>query len=456
MKKVLLLSILFIAHQVEAQKLRRAGALGIQFEQASDSLMRSLRVPDTQGVLVKSVQIGSTAAKLGIEPNDVLVAINETDSLYLFDFQKAIKKLRENEDISLTFVRKYQKNRVVGKVIGKLRETSAGEAIYGEVAYRSGFLRTIIHRPAGVPRAPAVFLLQDISCNSIDYADAPLNPFKQLVDGLVRAGYAVCRIEKPGVGESEGSVDCSRMNFDDEIEVYENGLRAFKKYDFVDSSRVFLFGRDVGGMAAPFVAKKIKVKGIAVYGTMAKTWFEHMIDLQRRQAAVEKVSFDVIEENVRILTPFYYEWLVENKLVNELLQNPQYEAIMTTKNNPLQYAQGKFAGRAVSYFPSLNQKNMTAAWANAGVPTLALHGEFDGNDGGIDNAKTIADIVNDRSPGRAQYKIVPKTEHSFVKVPSVAEYTDMKRDRRFNQSYMEQNFNAAVVETLVGWMNAVR
>ena len=455
MKKILLLSILFV-FQAQGQKLRRAGALGVQFEQATDSLMQSLRVPDTQGIVVKKVQSGSTAAQLGIEPGDVLVAINETDSLYLYDFQKATKKLRENENISLTFVRKRQKSRVVGSVVGRTREASVGEVIYGEVAYRGGFLRSIVHRPTGVTRAPAVFFVQDMSCNSIDYAEQPYHPFKQLVDGLVRAGYAVCRVEKPGVGESEGTADCSRTNFDDEVDAYTNGLRTFKKYDFVDSSRVFLFGHSVGGMAAPLIANKVRVKGMAVYGTVAKTWFEHLIDLQRKRSAIEKVPFDVIEENVRVLTPFYYEWLVENKTINALLQNPQYEAIMTAKNNPLQYEQGKFSGRAGSYFPTLNQKNLTAAWGSAGLPTLALHGEYDIDGGGADNAKTIADVVNERSPGRAQHKVVPKTEHNFTKFASMAEYLEARKDRRFSQSYTEQNFSSAVVEILVGWMNAVR
>ena len=75
---VFFLTLLF-GSSATAQHLRRKGALGISYIEASDSLMRSLRVLDTRGVLVKEVAANSTAAQLGLQPNDVLVAINEAE-----------------------------------------------------------------------------------------------------------------------------------------------------------------------------------------------------------------------------------------------------------------------------------------------------------------------------------------------------------------------------------------
>ncbi|TAF02356.1 MAG: PDZ domain-containing protein, partial [Runella slithyformis] len=90
------ISLLF-SLSVSGQHLRRKGSLGIAYVAASDSLMRSLRVLDTHGIVIQQIAPNSTAAQLGLQPNDVLVGINESDTLYEYDFLKATEQLYEND-----------------------------------------------------------------------------------------------------------------------------------------------------------------------------------------------------------------------------------------------------------------------------------------------------------------------------------------------------------------------
>ena len=76
----------FVVLNTKAQHLRHKGSLGIEYTEASDSLLNAWKIVESRGILVKTVTPGYTAASLGIQPNDILVSVNNTDSLYLFDF----------------------------------------------------------------------------------------------------------------------------------------------------------------------------------------------------------------------------------------------------------------------------------------------------------------------------------------------------------------------------------
>lgn len=454
MRFSLLFSLLFLTgFTVLAQHLRHKGSLGIQYVEASDSLLAEERVLETRGIWVKSVTPGLTAAALGIQVNDILVAINNIDSLYLYDFQKLEKSIYENEPISITYIRGRRKNRVVGQVVAGRKESSKGEVRYGEVAYNRGYLRTLIHKPYGAARFPAIFYIQDYECNSIDFSKDSLSPVKKLIDGWVKAGYVVFRVEKPGIGESQGTKDCSRLSFQEELSAFQNAFTTFKKLPFVDSTQAFIFGHGVGGSIAPLLAAQApsKPRGIMVYGSTTKPWFEHMIDIFRKQPLLHKESLQAIDATTRMVTPLLFEWLVQNKSVSDLIQNPDFEAILTSKENPLQYYRGTFFGKAAPFFPELNQQNITQAWIEAATPTLSLHGEFDEKAISPESAQSIAQLVNEVLGDKGSYQLIKNSDHWFGKIKSFEEYYKLIQSKKYTQ-HIEQNFNHEIVDVTVKWM----
>lgn len=96
-----------------------------------------------------------------------------------------------------------------------------------------------------------------------------------MIDGWVKAGYAVVRVEKPGIGESEGTKRLRSPQLSKDLTAFQNAFAFFKKLPFIDSTQVFLFGHSQGGITAPLLAAKTKFKprGILVYGTVVKPWF---------------------------------------------------------------------------------------------------------------------------------------------------------------------------------------
>lgn len=440
---------------VSAQHLRQKGQLGIEYAEASDSLMKSLRGLETRGILVTAVKAGGTASVLGIEPNDVIVAINNVDSLYLYDFVELAKNLNEGEPISITYVRNRRKARVVGNVTARPREQSQfGMVIYDEVPYNRGYLRSIIHKPAGEGNFPAIFYMQGYDCGSIDFTADPNSNIRQLIDGWVKAGFVVFRIEKPGVGESEGTRSCASLSYTEELKAFENGFKTLKKNRYVDSTKVFLFGHSLGGIAAPLLASKahIKPKGIITYGTVLKPWFEYMIDIFREQPLLFKESQQSVDANTRMLTPLLADWLLMGKSGGELLQNPDYEAILTSNENPLQYKKGTFFGRSSTFFSELNQQNLTMAWAQASVPTLALHGEMDVQAISPTAAQNIAAVVNEVKPGKGTFKVLKGTDHFFTKVASYEDYRKQMKTGKYFSEYSPANFNPEIIEITTAWI----
>ena len=45
---------------------------------------------------------------------------------------------------------------------------------------------------------------------------------------------------------------------------------------------MFIFGHSMGGVFGPILASEIPIRGIAVYGTVAKTWTEYCLENWRR------------------------------------------------------------------------------------------------------------------------------------------------------------------------------
>ena len=90
--------------------------------------------------------------------------------------------------------------------------------------------------------------------------------------GLVRTiatrGYVTMRVEKSGVGDSEGP-PCGEIGYSQELEGYGAALAALKRHPSVDSDKVYLLGISLGGVFAPVLAGGNPVRGIIVYGTPA-------------------------------------------------------------------------------------------------------------------------------------------------------------------------------------------
>ena len=89
------------------------------------------------------------------------------------------------------------------------------EVLYGWAQDSRGErLRTFITHPnSATGKVPAIFFVGWLSCDSMEYPDADTKDgFGILLRRLIeQSGYATVRMDKPGVGESEGN--CGNADF---------------------------------------------------------------------------------------------------------------------------------------------------------------------------------------------------------------------------------------------------
>src|SRR6266404_9944948 len=148
-------------------------------------------------------------------------------------------------------------------------------------------LRTIITKPRNAKgKLPVIFVAGWLSCDSVEAPAGTKDASGLVFQGLARLPqFSLVRVDKQGVGDSEGV--CAETDFDSELGGYRAAFRALKHYEFIDSNRVFILGISNGGGFAPLVpesqAEQQQVRGYISVGGWAKTWFEHMLEIERRR-----------------------------------------------------------------------------------------------------------------------------------------------------------------------------
>jgi hypothetical protein len=133
-------------------------------------------------------------------------------------------------------------------------------------------VRVIVTRPrGGSGKFPAIFVAGWLSCDSVEAPastdDASGKVFRVLAE---LPGFVTVRMDKPGVGDSEGV--CKETDFDTELSAYRAAFRRLSRYPFIDKNGVFVFGISNGGGFAPLVAEDASVRGYVIDGGWVKTW----------------------------------------------------------------------------------------------------------------------------------------------------------------------------------------
>jgi len=294
------------------------------------------------------------------------------------------------------------------------------DVIYDSVTTPHGErLRTIITKPRNAKgKLPVIFVAGWLSCDSVEAPAGTKDAAGLVFRGLAQlADFALFRMDKQGVGDSEGV--CSETDFDSELAGYRAAFRALKNYDFIDSNRVYILGISNGGGFAPLVsesdAEKSQVRGYISVGGWAKTWFEHMLEIERRRFSLTGKSPAEVTDRMKNVATLYHEWLIKGRAVDAILkEQPQLEEL---------WPEGKdhahLYGRPVAFYEQLQKLNIGEAWSRVKVSTYALRGAYDWimspEDAGL-----IATYVNINRPLAFSYE-VPQMGHTFQHYLSLAD-----------------------------------
>lgn len=436
-----------------SQHLTRRPFLGVLVREVTDSVAALNRLERPRGALVAQVIPASTAASLAIQPGDIIVQVNERPVAQWAELPPMARSLRAGEPLQLTLVRRGKQQVVTGQVQAMPYETDPkADVIYGEVPLTNGYARSILKKPKGTSAFPTVFYLQGFSCASLDNLPER-DSQRQLMDGLVARGYAVYRLEKPGVGDGQNKKPCPEIGYNEELAAFAAGLKTLKRLPSVDSGNIFLFGHSLGGNTAPLLAVNDRVKGIITYGAVGKPWLEYLIDVFREQRPISGVDYVQVDEDMRTLLPLTYELLALKKTPDELAKNDAYRPFLS--GNLGYDGRGHLFGRHYTFLQELQDVPFTKAWKEAGAYTLVMYGEADVQAIDADGARLVTDIVNHYHPGKATFALVPRTDHGFTEVGTRQDYRRLMDSGQY-EAMAPTHFNQQVVKLIADWMDDKR
>jgi dienelactone hydrolase len=245
--------------QTEFDSLSRRGYFGVGLEKAS------------AGARVFTVSPGSTAAQSGIVVGDVIEAVDGKAAVSPEAVVAAIGLHRSGDVVRIDLLRKADHQHIEATLKAYPLEQMANATVhYGSVTVLPGVrLRTILSIPSASSnsRFPAVLLIQGGGCGSIDTPLSANMGQSGLMHAIGSHGFVTMRVEKSGVGDSQG-MPCESIGFKEELAGYHAALKALQSHPTVDVQRVYLVGISLGGVFAPLLGAETKVAGISVYGTL--------------------------------------------------------------------------------------------------------------------------------------------------------------------------------------------
>jgi pimeloyl-ACP methyl ester carboxylesterase len=286
-------------------------------------------------------------------------------------------------------------------------------------------LRTFVTRPKTAHgEVPVIFFVGWLSCDSMEYPDANTKDgFGILMRRLIEeSGYATLRMDKPGVGESQG--DCSKADFQSEITGWQAAFASLAKYDFIDLNRVIVFGLSNGGGFSPLAVCPNTVSGYISAGSWGRTWYEHMIDLERRRLMEEGKSPAEVNTSVKAFLDFYNLYLMQGLTPGQVIaKHPEWKALWYDSPD------GQY-GRPAAFYQQLQALNLGEVWQKVEAPVLVIRGTQD-NIMSRSDAEAIIRIVEAAHAGHGRYEQIEGMTHGFT---------------------INDKFNDALVPMVLEWM----
>lgn len=354
------------------------------------------------GIVVDGARPGGMADAAGLQAGDRLTALAGVALGTLADLREALRQAGTATATTLTFTRAGAGHAAVVAVVAHPAEA---DAALGTLAVDGATLRTLTLVPAA-PRA-LVLVLQGIACESIELAaqDAPL---AGLLAGWAAAGLASLRVERRGVGDSDGG-PADAVDFTTEHADARAALDHARAVAAGLGVPLYLFGHSVGGIHAACLAKDHPdLAGVLVYGTPVTRWFDCLADSIQRQLALRGADDEALARA-----------LADLAAVAE---------------------RGELNGRSAAYHAQLHALDLEATWAAVTARTLVLRGEHDWVVRAEDQAR-IADLAG----GVTTVVDLPGLDHLFGWHPDRA---SSLRD------YGVGPFDPAIVTATVGWIAA--
>lgn len=266
-------------------------------------------------------------------------------------------------------------------------------------------IRTIVTRPKNAGgKVPVIFFVGWLSCDSVEYVNGEADAFGAIFWRLTeQSGFATMRMDKPGVGESEGN--CATTDFQTELDSYQKAFDSLAKYSFIDQDKIFVVGLSNGGGTAPLSVGTHPIRGFIAASSWGRTWYEHMLERERKALDRDSnLTPAQANDGIKGLTDFYSLYLIHSKTPGEILKyHPDWKSLWHDEPD------GQY-GRPAGFYQQLQALNLGKVWQEVSAPVLVMHGSSDTIMSRADSI-AIADTVNRTHPGHAEFLEIEGGDH---------------------------------------------
>jgi len=380
----------------------------------------------------------SVLEKAGLAANDEIVELNGRPAADANAFGAAIRALRGGDTVRLVAKRGDKLIRVDVVVPAMRREEIDGlDVHYGIALSTKGYaIRTYTTRPSGATgKLPVIVFVPWLSCGPVENPFGARDGWGKMLETVMRESkMQVVRIEKPGVGDSIGP-DCSSSDLDEDMAAFRAGIRAALADPGADPQQLYLFGGSIGAALVPVLAQEFQARGIIATGGFARTWYEHMLDIERRRLTFSGAKASEVNAAIKAFAEFYDLTLRKGL-------TPAQAIAQSPALGPFWYdAPTHQYGRPMRYYQQVQALDVEGAWEKVAVPTLIVWGEYDWIMG-HDESDRAAAIVKARDPALVTYVIRPRMDHHF----------DVYPDPR--QAFAEEGgtYGAGAATVIVDWL----
>jgi len=402
MKKIMCycaaVTLLWTTMGISAEALKRRAAWQASFEPM---------IAGQPGRTIKTVDIGTPLYNSGFRAGDRIIQIDGQAITSAAIWNDITDNLTEKRDYAVVAKRDLTLIQQTVRFRGLPRENHSGiETIYTSITSDYGIhQRLIITHPQGLQGPyPGIVVLQGLSCSTVELLPNDTANYKKVFKALVNeTDMAVLRIEKPGLGDSQGN--CSQTDFHTELNGYQRAIEYFLQQPYVDKSQVIVYGNSMGSALAPYMANTYGLAGVISDGTFYRSWFEHMLEIERRIRRMQGDDEATISRKInQAYIPLYYEMLVKKRSYQDIVtDNPMLAAFNY-------HAPEHMYGRPMAYYHQMQDFDFAAAWADLTVPVRIRWGTLDWIMSESDNDMIIATLQRAGHKDYVLYKY-PKLDH---------------------------------------------
>jgi len=318
-----------------------------------------------------------------------------------------------------------------------------------EIAFSSGSFRIVgdLRLPEGAAPHPVVLFVHGDGAN--DRTSGVTYP--PIMERMLRAGYATFAWDKPGTGESSGTIDRSRI-VEQRSAIVLDAIEMLKQRPDIDAGRIGLWGISQAGYVMPVVLSRSDdvafMIAVSCPGEPGVEQGIHLLASQMVCSGYPVAEKEGLERSIRAFT------LAET--YDEYVQYFTPLAAMPTFRALARFGQRVEVASEDDWHPADMSREYYGydpmdIIGRARIPILAFFGERDTQADPIQGLRAYREAFERGGDPRSRAVLIPGVDHNLIvsETGCIAE-----RDNRSRAGW--RNYPAEYLDTLEEWLTTLR